>query len=1204
MEASIKMRRFGKRGLAFLLAGVLIMETMLPVSAAEMEAAGTFAEQIPYSVSDNQLTQQSEVLPEEISHKDAVPDEETGRAVLEDSDKPSAQDGEGNVTDVPVGDGNVLSQEYPEEDPEEELLEETILDDLKQTEDTDGETAQTKTDYAAALEYLYVESPYVATPGTQRIVASAVGEAYASGNAFATIRNYRTGETIYAEGHAFDEAPNLYLFEAGFTDAAQSGIYQVQSITFANGSEESTVTLSRIGIYAYFGVNEEVVTSSDAAGQAFELDTNIVTIDSAGQTEAAADITEALERASAQLGGSEMARAGKSKKNIVVVLDPGHDATHAGARSGNLKEEELVLKIAKYCKEELLTYSGVTVYMTRETASCPHPGTTSVVCNSNRVAYAKSVGADVYVSIHLNSAGAAAKGAEVYYPNGSYNAEVSAKGKALAQSILSQLVSLGLSDRGVQVRNSGDGSVYPDGSIADYYGVIKNSKLNGFPGIIIEHAFLTNASDAALLSSEDGLARIGQADAQGIVNYYGLSHEEEAGDTEFTSDGITVGNVDLLAGTFTVSLENVSPADEVSKVQFKVYTKPDKSDMKVYNAKKQADGSYTATVSASKHGNVEGTYVIDAYVVDEDGNSILMGDATQELVPSFKAKLTAEVTGENNTNYTLSASGISGAQSVRFLFYYKKDGKAKGVYYRGKKDKAGVWNADIPLEKLVKEGNYKVYVYATAAYGEEKQAATKTFAYEWDMAASISVKATARTQKKFRVTVEGMAFATTMEYEVYSKTGGKDDLRTYKAVKDEDGAWIYNVPVKNHKTEGKYYVTVYATVGGKRVSIGKKTFQVSGPSAGKTTISQNTAEGTFTVNVQNVTSASGIDTVSVRVWTKKNQSDAKTFKAKLKKGTYTATVNLSKFAYYYGKYNIEVTALDNNKITKVVGTKKLTIAEPEASLQVAPNKAKTKYKVTVADLAYAKSMEIRVWRKGEGIRKARVYKAKLNSDDEWTCNVPLTAFSSDGKYYFRAFATLGSKSYQVASTTRNIQDVDNEEETDYYTIMGDGSVTLDQLMNYYKANATYPAFYADSDAPTLKKFCKLYISECEAEGVKVEVAFAQAMKETNFLRYGGDVSIEQYNFAGIGATGGGVPGNSFPNVKTGIRAQVQHLKAYASTEPLVHNVVDPRFAYVTRGISPYVEWLGVNENPNHVGWATDVGYGSNIVERIQTLKSY
>ena len=68
-----------------------------------------------------------------------------------------------------------------------------------------------------------------------------------------------------------------------------------------------------------------------------------------------------------------------------------------------------------------------------------------------------------------------------------------------------------------------------------------------------------------------------------------------------------------------------------------------------------------------------------------------------------------------------------------------------------------------------------------------------------------------------------------------------------------------------------------------------------------------------------------------------------------------------------------------------------------------------------------------------------------------------------------------------------------------------------------------------------------------AENVKPEVVFGQAMKETGYLQYGGDVKPEQYNFAGIGAIGNGVPGESFENVQIGLRAQVQHLKALILT---------------------------------------------------------
>lgn len=80
---------------------------------------------------------------------------------------------------------------------------------------------------------------------------------------------------------------------------------------------------------------------------------------------------------------------------------------------------------------------------------------------------------------------------------------------------------------GVKIRNSNDGSTYPDGSVTDYYSVNHNSKLLGFPGIIVEHAYLTNASDIRyFLGNENGLRQLGVADATGIANYYGLSKED------------------------------------------------------------------------------------------------------------------------------------------------------------------------------------------------------------------------------------------------------------------------------------------------------------------------------------------------------------------------------------------------------------------------------------------------------------------------------------------------------------------------------------------------------------------------------------------------------------------------------------------------------------------------------------------------------
>lgn len=155
------------------------------------------------------------------------------------------------------------------------------------------------------------------------------------------------------------------------------------------------------------------------------------------------------------------------------------------------------------------------------------------------------------------------------------------------------------------------------------------------------------------------------------------------------------------------------------------------------------------------------------------------------------------------------------------------------------------------------------------------------------------------------------------------------------------------------------------------------------------------------------------------------------------------------------------------------------------------------------------------------------------------------------------------------------------------------------------SGSSYPASLAAGGAPTINDFAAIAYDEAVAEGVSPELVFTQAMKETGWLGFGGDVSVDQFNFAGIGAVGGGAGGASFPDVRTGLRAQVQHLRAYAdagaTAASLANPLVDPRFSYVSKGSAPYVEYLGVQENPNGKGWATARNYGYDI---IAMMKSY
>ena len=168
--------------------------------------------------------------------------------------------------------------------------------------------------------------------------------------------------------------------------------------------------------------------------------------------------------------------------------------------------------------------------------------------------------------------------------------------------------------------------------------------------------------------------------------------------------------------------------------------------------------------------------------------------------------------------------------------------------------------------------------------------------------------------------------------------------------------------------------------------------------------------------------------------------------------------------------------------------------------------------------------------------------------------------------------------------------------------MGHSNTGVERYVDVFNSTRNiYPsAALRNGGAENIDEFCRIVVEEAETEGVKSSVLFSQIMVETGWLQFGGDVSAQQFNFGGLGATGGGASGATFENVRTGIRAQAQHLKAYASHDALNNPCVDPRFDYVERGCAPYVEWLGAQENPSGQGWASSSGYGYLIANIIMT----
>lgn len=168
---------------------------------------------------------------------------------------------------------------------------------------------------------------------------------------------------------------------------------------------------------------------------------------------------------------------------------------------------------------------------------------------------------------------------------------------------------------------------------------------------------------------------------------------------------------------------------------------------------------------------------------------------------------------------------------------------------------------------------------------------------------------------------------------------------------------------------------------------------------------------------------------------------------------------------------------------------------------------------------------------------------------------------------------------------------------DSYTKIASKPVaTAEQMITYIKSKK-------QNVAQSVIDMIPLYLSEGEIEGIAGDIAFAQSCLETgNFWFAGSNVTLDQNNFCGMGVTSGNKKGNSFETPQIGIRAQIQHLKAYANTDPLVNECVDPRFRYVKRGCAEYVEWLGIQENPSGKGWAAGAGYGNKILRILKNIR--
>lgn len=772
---------------------------------------------------------------------------------------------------------------------------------------------------------------------------------------------------------------------------------------------------------------------------------------------------------------------------FTIVLDPGHGGSDPGALGFGLRESDLTLSIGKYCQQTLSQYAKTKVYMTRTSDT--------FVDLKPRADFAKSVGADLFVSLHINSSPASsANGAEIWVPSpGTWFPAFNGIGENLAREMLSKLKALGLVDRDTVWDNyevNGEKKYYPDGSWADSLSVIRNCREAGIMAILVEHGFISNQSDAKFLSSEANLKKLGEADAQGIVDYYGLKlpqplhgfadvfddtpHSGEigwmaaSGISEGFSDGTFRGLTQVARQDLAAFLYRLAGSPEYSPTQ------EDRSRFSDVNtATPHAKEIWWLASNDITSGFPDGTFRGTSTVARQDMAALLRRFTARFLDPSA-------------ATYHPGSSDMAA-----FLDVSRSTPHAEDIW----------WLASEEISSGYSDKTFR----GTSAVARQDMAA-----FLWRASNLPSYRASAEDKESFTDVNEGTSHAQDIWWLAAKRisTGYPDG--TFKGqdtvVRQDMAAFLYRLAGSPAYTPSQADKKQFVDVTEKTPHAREIWWMVS------IGLTQGYGDGTF--RPQNAVTRADMAAFMHRFYNAFSQHD--------------------QFRNWTPSSKAKQRFLDVNSVT---------------------NKCED------------------IW---------------------WLGATGISLGFADGR-----FDPTGSVVRQDMAAFLHRLDSRANRPTgaQLYSIMGESSASAKQMVAYFTSvNAKYPeSAYESKGAPTIDAFAQIIVEEAEAEGVKAEIVFCQAMKETGWLRFGGSVKPDQCNFAGLGATGGSVSGAVFPDVRTGIRAQVQHLKAYASTEPLVNKCVDPRFSYVKRGSATTLASLNGK-------WAVPGNhYGEDVYEMIQNL---
>ncbi len=469
---------------------------------------------------------------------------------------------------------------------------------------------------------------------------------------------------------------------------------------------------------------------------------------------------------------------------------------------------------------------------------------------------------------------------------------------------------------------------------------------------------------------------------------------------------VDIEEIDREQGSCRIVVRGVTAPSGIRQITVPVWSRPDQSDIQWYPAEKLSEDTYAVEMHTAEHNYNSGTYQIHVYAESETGIMEMIGKTTVDF-PAVPVSISADSV---DGGFSVKAGPIptgNGVNSVLFAVWSEENGQddlkwITGSYKASKKTASTI----IRFKNFKHKSNLIVHAYLQDSKG------SMHFLGNTELEYAVDAKLSIEEQKKERI-YQVAAADVKCPYEieslfaaVWSEKNGQDDLEWVSMKQGADGSFTGTVDISRHKTEGDYFVHVYAqTKDGQMVFLGSCEGLAVNPSANaEITVEDGNAAGEFRVGLT-FRASSEISSVLVPVWCAEDQSDIRWYSAvKTGENLWSAEVNAANHGFHTGNYKIHVYTVLANGIQIFAGNTEKEVKEA-SRIAVIRTGEKGKRKIIFHDSSRKISaVQFPVWSGTNGQDDLVWYNGKKNSAGDWEAVFDVKKHKHSGTYIVHVYA--------------------------------------------------------------------------------------------------------------------------------------------------------------------------------------------------------